>query len=161
MLSSWCFTWRLQSFCHLHYKQPWKASSRENSTPRPPSNKVSSSQITAEDVFCCYNNSCNGSLALCAAEMSAFEVNGKGNVGSQQCFWECDIIRGKETVWCFQQFSPGAPVGWCTVSYSSLCSETSTVCLPAICSFFLVVFVVMETTCHSLVIGQLSKRRLT
>ncbi len=26
---------------------------------------------------------------------------------------------------------------------------------------FLVVFVVVETTCHSLVIGQLSKRRLT
>ncbi len=43
---------------------------------------------------------------------------------------------GKETVWCFQQFSPGAPVGWCTVSYNSLCSETSTICLPAIFSFF-------------------------
>ncbi len=31
----------------------------------------------------------------------------------------------------------------------------------SIFSFFLVVFVVMETTLHSLVIGQLSKRRLT
>ncbi len=42
---------------------------------------------------------------------------------------------GKETVWCFQQFSPGAPVGWCTVSYNSLCSETSTIGLLAIFSF--------------------------
>ncbi len=33
----------------------------------------------AEGVFCCYNSSCNGSLARCAAEMSAFEVNGEGN----------------------------------------------------------------------------------
>ncbi len=40
--------------------------------------------------------------------MSGFEVNGEGNVGSQRLF------------------SPGAPVGWCTVSYNSLCSETST-----------------------------------
>ncbi len=46
------------------------------------------------------------------------------------------------------------------VSYS-LCSETSMICLPAIFSFFLVVFVVMEMTHHSLVISQLSKRRLT
>ncbi len=43
----------------------------------------------------------------------------------------------------------------------NLCAETSTICLPAIFSFFLVVFVVMETTRHSLVIGQLSKRHLT
>ncbi len=28
-------------------------------------------------VFCCYNNSCNSSLVLCAAQMSAFEVNGE------------------------------------------------------------------------------------
>ncbi len=54
--------------------------------------------------------SCNGSLALCAAEMLAFEANGEGNVGSQQRLCERDIIQGKETVWCFQQFSPGAPV---------------------------------------------------
>ncbi len=64
-----------------------------------------------------------------------------------------------ETVWCFQQFSPGAPAGWCTVSYNSLCSETSTIC--GYLLLFLVVFVVMETTRRSLVIGQLSKRRLT
>ncbi len=49
-------------------------------------------QIAAEGGFCCYNNSCNGSQALCAAEMLAFEDNGKGNVGSQWCLW--DIIRG-------------------------------------------------------------------
>ncbi len=34
----------------------------------------------AEGVFCCYNSSCNGSLARCAAEMSAFEVNGEGKL---------------------------------------------------------------------------------
>ncbi len=44
-------------------------------------------QIAAESVFCCHSNSCNSSIALCAAEMSrkstklalalAFEVNGK------------------------------------------------------------------------------------
>ncbi len=47
-------------------------------------------QIAAESVFCCHSNSCNSSLALCAAEMSrksktltlalAFEVTGKENV---------------------------------------------------------------------------------
>ncbi len=47
-------------------------------------------QIAAEGVFCCYNNSCNGSLVLCAAEMPAFEVNGEGNVGSQRRLWERD-----------------------------------------------------------------------
>ncbi len=50
-------------------------------------------QIAAESVFCCHSNSCNSSLALCAAEMSrkskklalalACEVNGKENVDSQ------------------------------------------------------------------------------
>ncbi len=34
--------------------------------------------FTLSGFFCCYNNSCNGSLALCAAEMSAFEINGEG-----------------------------------------------------------------------------------
>ncbi len=38
-------------------------------------------QIAANGVFCCYKNSCNGCLALCAAEMSAFEVN----VGNEVC----------------------------------------------------------------------------
>ncbi len=51
-------------------------------------------QIAAESVFCCHSNSCNSSLALCAAEMSrkstklalalAFEVTGKENVDSQR-----------------------------------------------------------------------------
>ncbi len=51
-------------------------------------------QIAAESAFCCHSNSCNSSLALCAAEMSrkskklalalAFEVNGKENVDSQR-----------------------------------------------------------------------------
>ncbi len=49
------------------------------------------SQTAAEGVFCCYNNS------LCAAEMLrkskrlalalSLEVNGEGNVSSQQCLW--------------------------------------------------------------------------
>ncbi len=29
-------------------------------------------QIAAEGIFCCYNNSSNGSLVLCAAEMWGF-----------------------------------------------------------------------------------------
>ncbi len=51
-------------------------------------------QIAAESGFCCHSNSCNSSLALCAAEMSrkskklalalAFEVNGKEKVDSQR-----------------------------------------------------------------------------
>ncbi len=28
--------------------------------------------------------------------MSAFEINGEGNVGSQRCAWERDIIRGRK-----------------------------------------------------------------
>ncbi len=56
-------------------------------------------------------------------------------VSSQSTFVGAQHYMGKETVWCFQQFSPGAPVGWYTVSYNTLCSETSTICLPA--SFFM------------------------
>ncbi len=62
-------------------------------------------QIAAESVFCCHSNSCNSSLALCAAEMSrkskklalalAFEVNGKENVDSQRRLWVHDILRGR------------------------------------------------------------------
>ncbi len=51
-------------------------------------------QIAAESGFCCHSNSCNSSLALCAAQTSrkskklalalAFEVNGKEKVDSQR-----------------------------------------------------------------------------
>ncbi len=78
-------------------------------------------QIASESVFCCHSNSCNSSLALCAAEMSrkskklalalAFEVNGKENVDS----------------------------------YSSLCSETSTISLST-GTFSIFFLVVMEMT---------------
>ncbi len=85
--------------------------------------------------------------------MLALEVNGEGNVGSQRCLWERVIIRGRTLY--------GASNNLIQFSYNSLCSETSAICLPAIFSFFLVVFVVMQKTRHSLVIGQLSKRRLT
>ncbi len=44
-------------------------------------------QIAAEGVFCCYNNSCNGSQVRCAAEMSDVEV---------PRLWERDIIRGRK-----------------------------------------------------------------
>ncbi len=68
--------------------------------------------------------------------MSAFEVNREGKLCQfTTTFVGAQHYMGKETVWCFQQFSPGAPVGWYTVSYNSLCSETSTICLLA--SFFM------------------------
>ncbi len=68
--------------------------------------------------------------------MPAFEVNGEGmSVPNNVCGSAAQHYTGKETVCCFQQFSLGAPAGWCTVSYNSLCSETSTISLPAI--FFL------------------------
>ncbi len=100
--------------------------------------------------------SCNSSLALCAAEMLAFEANGEGNVGSQQRLWERDIIQGKETV-SYSASNNSVQELRLDDTLNSLRSETSAICLPAIFSIFLVV---METTRHSLVIGQLSKRRL-
>ncbi len=104
-------------------------------------------QIAAEGIFCCYNNICNVSRALCAAETSAFEVNGEGKLCQfTTTFVGARHYMGKETVWCFQQFSPGAPVGWYTVSYNSLCSETSTICLPA--SFFLLLLLWKRIATH-------------
>ncbi len=84
-------------------------------------------QIAADGVFCCYNNSCNGSLARRAAEMPDLKLTGR------VCRFTTTFVgarhyTGKETVWCFHQLSPGAPAGWCTVSCDSLCSETSTIC---------------------------------
>ncbi len=92
---------------------------------------------------------------MCAAEMSGFEVNGEGmSVHNEVC---------------------GSATLWKLYASNNLVQELrlddarfhTTPCAPklvrsvAIFSFFLVVFVVMETTRHSLVIGQLSKRRLT
>ncbi len=71
-------------------------------------------QIAAEGVFCC----CNSSLALCAAEMlreskrlallrCLLKLTGRVTmmfVGERR-------YTGKETVWCSQGFSSGAPVG--------------------------------------------------
>ncbi len=106
---------------------------------------------------------------LCAAEMSrksemlalalAFEVNGEGNVGSQRRLWVRDIIRGKKQYGAYNNLVQELRLDARFVAYFRLdrvlCSETSTIYLPAIFSIFLVVFVVMETTHHSLVIGQL------
>ncbi len=102
-------------------------------------------QIAAESVFCCHSNSCNNSLALCAAEMSrkskklalalAFEVNGKENVDSQRRLWLHDI------------------------SYSSLWSETSTINLST-GTFSIFFLVVMETTDLATRLSLVSKKAL-
>ncbi len=63
--------------------------------------------------------------------MPAFEVNGGGYVGLQRLL-ERNIIQGSKL---YSASNNLAQAGWCTVSYNSLCSETSTICLPAI--FFL------------------------
>ncbi len=68
--------------------------------------------------------------------MSGFEVNGEGMSAH-------NVVCGSATLWKLYGASNnlvqenGAPAGWCMVSYNSLCSEISTICLPAIFSFFL------------------------
>ncbi len=101
--------------------------------------------------------SCNGSLALCAAKMLAFEANGEGRFTTTFMGARHNTGEGK------LYSAPNNSVQELRLddTLNSLRSETSAICLPAIFSIFLVVFVVMETTRHSLVIGQLSKRCLT
>ncbi len=63
--------------------------------------------------------------------MPAFEVTGGGYVGLQRLL-ERNIIRGSKL---YSASNNLAQAGWCTVSCNFLCSETSTICLPAM--FFL------------------------
>ncbi len=101
-------------------------------------------QIAAESGYGNHSNSCNSSLALCAAEMSrkskklalalAFEVNGKEKVDSQR-----RII---------YHTAPCAP------------KLERSVYLPAPSPFFSCCYG-NDRSRYSLVIGQLSKRRLT
>ncbi len=65
--------------------------------------------------------------------MPAFEVNGGGYVGLQRLL-ERNIIQGSKL---YSASNNLAQAGWCTVSYNSLCSETSTICLTLPAIFFL------------------------
>ncbi len=91
----------------------------------------------------------------------AFEVNAEGNVSSERRLWERDIIRGRKLYGASNNLVQELRFDDARFHTTPCAPKLCTICLPGIFSFFLVVFVVMETTRHALVIAQLSKRLLT
>ncbi len=79
----------------------------------------------------------------------AFEVSGEGNVSSQWRLWVCDIIRGRKQYGAYNDLVQELRLDdalfaayfrldrvFVLILYNSLCSETSTICLPAVFSIF-------------------------
>ncbi len=90
----------------------------------------------------------------------AFEVNGEGNVGSQRRLWVRDIIRGRKQYGAYNNLVQELRLDDARfVAYFRLdrvlCSETSTIYLPAIFSIFLVVLLLWKRLNTRFVIGQL------
>ncbi len=90
----------------------------------------------------------------------AFEVNGEENVGSQRHLWVRDIIQGRRPYLVQELRLDDARFASYLILYKVLCSYHTNK-TGHLLHFILVVFVAMETTRCSLVIGQLSKRCLT